>query len=317
MLLDIEMIKNSEDLKALLPKVRGRYLFDVPLASTTWFRVGGAADITFKPADVQDLCFFLETRPQSIPLHIIGVGSNLLVRDGGIEGIVIRLGQGFNNVFVDGTYIDVGAAVLDRNIATLSCEEEIGGLEFLCGIPGTLGGALRMNAGAYDSDISQVLVYADVLDPTGKRHRMTPQELGLSYRSCNLPKDWIFIGARLKGYAGKKEEIQAKISSFLDKREATQPVTSRTGGSTFANPEGLSAWELIEKAGCRGLQKGGAMMSELHCNFMLNTGQATAADLEDLGEEVRQRVLNATGIDLRWEIERIGHRLVCEGEKAA
>ena len=311
------MIKNSEDLKTILPTVRGRYLFDVPLAPTTWFRVGGAAHVTFKPADIQDLCFFLETRPTDIPIHIIGVGSNLLVRDGGIEGIVIRLGQGFNNVFVDETSIDVGAAVLDRNIATLSCEEEIGGLEFLCGIPGTIGGALRMNAGAYDADISQVLVHAHVLDPKGKLHHLTPQDLGLTYRSCALPKDWIFIGARLKGHVGRQEEIQAKISSFLDKRETTQPIKSRTGGSTFANPEGLRAWELIEKADCRGLRRGGAMMSELHCNFMLNTGQATAADLEDLGEEVRQRVLTATGVELRWEIERIGHRLACEGERAA
>ncbi|MBA3813789.1 MAG: UDP-N-acetylmuramate dehydrogenase [Alphaproteobacteria bacterium] len=311
------MIKNCEALKALLPTVRGRYLFDVPLASTTWFHVGGPAQVTFKPADIQDLCFFLENRPPDIPLHVIGVGSNLLVRDGGVEGIVVRLGRGFTNVFVEDTLIDVGAAVLDRNIATLSCQEEIGGLEFLCGIPGTIGGALRMNAGAYESDISQVLVHAHVLDPKGKLYRLTPQELGLTYRSCNLPKDWIFIGARLKGHTGKKEQIQTKIASFLAQREATQPVTSRTGGSTFANPEGISAWQLIEKAGCRGLQRGGAVMSDLHCNFMINTGQATASDLEDLGEEVRQRVLRATGVELRWEIERIGNRVECSIERVA
>lgn len=311
------MIKSCESLKTLLPKVRGRYLFDVPLAPTTWFRVGGSAQITFKPADVQDLCFFLQQRPIDIPLHIIGVGSNLLVGDGGIEGIVVRLGQGFTNIAIDQTTIDVGAAVLDRNVATLSCQEEVEGLEFLCGIPGTIGGALRMNAGAYGSDISQVLIYAYVLDPKGTLHRLTPQELGLTYRHCDLPKDWIFIGARLRGRIGKKEKIQEKISSFLAERESSQPVTSRTGGSTFANPEGSKAWELIEKAGCRGLKKGGAMMSELHCNFMINTGDATAADLENLGEEVRQRVLATTGINLRWEIERIGIRAELAGEEAA
>lgn len=307
-----------EKRQAYLPKVRGRYLFDVPLASTTWFRVGGPAQVTFKPADVQDLCFFLQNRPESLPLHVIGVGSNLLVRDGGIEGVVVRLGQGFTNIYINGTMIDVGAAVLDRNIAALSCEAGISGLEFLCGIPGTMGGALRMNAGAYGSDISQVLLYALVVDPKGQFHRLTPQELELSYRHCRLPKDWIFIGARLKGDKGNAKEIREKISSFLAEREHTQPVKSRTGGSTFANPESAKAWELIEKAGCRGLQKGGAMISELHCNFMMNTGGATAADLEALGEEVWQRVLATTGVKLRWEIERIGVKnRVHEGEKVA
>lgn len=311
------MAQTYEALKAVLPAVRGRYLFDVPLAPTTWFRVGGPAQVIFKPADVQDLCFFLERRPTEIPLYVIGVGSNLLVGDEGIPGVVIRLGQGFTNIFVDQTTIDVGASILDRNIATLACQEEIGGFEFLCGIPGTIGGALRMNAGAYGSDISHVLVYAYALDPKGKLHRLTPQELGLSYRHCDLPKDWIFIGARLKGHVGKGEEIQKKISSILAERERTQPIKSRTGGSTFANPEGMKAWELIEKAGCRGHQKGGAMMSELHCNFMINTGDATAADLEGLGEEVRQRVLATTGVELRWEIERIGVKAELVGVKAA
>jgi len=271
------MIKNCENLKALLPKVRGRYLFDVPLAPTTWFRVGGPAQITFKPADVQDLCFFLQKRPMDIPLSVIGVGSNLLVGDGGVKGIVVRLGQGFTNVVVDQTTIDVGAAVLDRNVATLSCQEEVGGLEFLCGIPGTIGGALRMNAGAYGSDISQILLYAVAVDPKGQIHHLTPQDLGLRYRHCDLPKDWIFIGARLKGKPGNAKAIEEKISSFLIERERTQPVKFRTGGSTFANPEGAKAWELIDKVGGRGLRKGGAMRSELHCSFMINTGDATAS----------------------------------------
>ncbi len=305
-------------LKMLLPKVRGRYLFDVPLGPMTWFRVGGPAQVTFKPADVQDLCFFLQNRPKDLPLHIIGVGSNLLVRDGGVEGVVIRLGQGFTNVYVNETMVDVGAAVLDRNVATFSCTAGISGFEFLCGIPGTVGGALRMNAGAYGSDISQILVHALVIDSKGCLHRLTPEELGLSYRHCDLPKDWIFVGARLKGGVGDAKESEEKISSFLKERERSQPVKSRTGGSTFANPPGAKAWELIEKAGCRGLKKGEAMMSELHCNFMINTGKATAADLEALGEEVRQRVFAESGINLGWEIERIGVKeAVLVGEKAA
>lgn len=312
------MVGTIEKLKMRLPNVRGRYLFNVPLAPITWFRVGGLAQLTFKPADIQDLCLFLQNRPGDLPFHVMGVGSNLLVRDGGIEGVVVRLGQGFTNMYVNETTIDVGAGVLDRNVSSLSCEAGMSGLEFLCGIPGTIGGALRMNAGAYGSDISQILVYALAVDPKGKLHRLTPQDLGLSYRHCDLPKDWIFVGARLKGDVGRAQDIQDKISSFLAERERTQPVKMRTGGSTFANPEDTKAWELIEKAGCRGLKKGGAMMSELHCNFMINTGTATASDLEALGEEVRQRVLAATGIELKWEIERMGvENQSFSGEKAA
>ncbi len=312
------MVLVVEKFKKFLPKVRGRYLFDVPLASTTWFRVGGAAQVTFKPADLQDLCFFLKNRPKDLPLHVIGVGSNLLVRDGGVDGVVVRLGQGFTGIHVGESTIDVGAAVLDRNLASLSCEEGLEGFEFLCGIPGTIGGALRMNAGAYGSDMSQILTYALAVDPKGVVHRLTLEDLCLSYRHCALPKDWIFVGAQLKGQRGDAAKIKEKIASFLLERERTQPVTSRTGGSTFANPEGAKAWELIDQAGCRGLTKGGAMMSELHCNFMINTGKATAADLENLGEEVRQRVLSTTGVELRWEIEKIGNeRHMDRGEEAA
>lgn len=238
------MMQTPEKLKALLPQVRGRYLFEVPLASTTWFRVGGPAQVTFKPADVEDLCFFLQNRPLSLPLHVIGVGSNLLVRDGGVEGIVVRLGRGFTNMYVNETTIDVGAAVLDRNLAALSCEAGITGFEFLCGIPGTIGGALRMNAGAYGCEISQVLLNALVVDPKGSIHRLTPQELGLAYRHCALPKDWIFIGASMKGQKGNTQEIEQEISTFLAERERSQPVKSQTGGSTFANPE-----EWMRKAG--------------------------------------------------------------------
>jgi UDP-N-acetylmuramate dehydrogenase len=312
------MVLTTDELKSLLPNVRGRYLYDVTLAPTTWFQVGGPAQVTFKPADIQDLCFFLQNRPADIPMHVIGVASNLLVRDGGVEGVVVRLGSGFTNIYVDGETIDVGAAVLDRNVASLSIEAGIAGFEFLCGIPGTIGGALRMNAGAYGSEIADILTHALVLDPQGKMHCLTPEELGLSYRHSELPEDWIFIGARLKGAQGNAKEIEEKISSYLAERERTQPIKSRTGGSTFANPEDHKAWELIHKAGCRGLEKGGAMISELHCNFMINKGNATAKDLESLGEEVRDKVLTLTGINLRWEIERIGYEGVTQvGEKAA
>lgn len=308
----------SKEINTLLPKVRGRYLFDVSLAPTTWFRVGGVAQVTFKPADVQDLCFFLKNCPKEVPVSVIGVASNILVRDGGVEGVVIRLGQAFTNFYIKDTIVDVGAAVLDRNVATLTGQSGITGFEFLCGIPGTMGGALRMNAGAYGSDISQVLVHALAVDPKGCIHRLLPEELGLSYRYCALPKDWIFIGARLKGEVGNVKEIEAKMVELLAERERTQPVKSRTGGSTFANPEGMRAWELIEKAGCRGLRKGDAMVSELHPNFMVNLGQATAADLEALGEEVKKRVFETSGIDLRWEIEKLGFNEVSHiGEKAA
>ena len=291
-----------------LPKVRGRYLFNVPLAPTMWFRVGGEADVTFKPADLDDLCFFLQNKPADLPVSVIGVGSNLLVRDGGVPGVVVRLGRGFTELRIEDTYVHVGAAVLDRTVALFTAEEGISGLEFLCGIPGTIGGALRMNAGCYGSEISQVLVEALVVDPTGTLHRLKPEEMGLTYRHCTVPKDWIFVGACLKGEKGSPLQSQEKIKTLLETREQTQPIHSRTGGSTFANPKGGKAWELIDEAGCRGLQIGGARMSDLHCNFMLNTGGATAHDLESLGEEVRKRVLEDSGVELRWEIERMGER---------
>lgn len=299
-----------DKIKATLPKVRGRYQFNVPLEPITWFRVGGPAQVVFKPADVEDLCFFLQNCPSELPITTMGVGSNLLVRDAGVEGVVIRLGQGFTNVFVDDTTIDVGAGVLDRNIAMIALDSELEDFEFLAGIPGTLGGALRMNAGAYGAEIADILVHARVVDSKGKIHTLTPQELDLSYRHSSLPKSSIFIGARLKGRKGNVSDIQERMAHILDERESSQPVKSRTGGSTFANPPGKKAWELIDEAGCRGLTVGGAMMSELHCNFMINTGSATASDLETLGEEVKRRVLETSGISLRWEIERIGSKSV-------
>lgn len=301
------------ELKDLLPEVRGRYQFNALLSMTTWFRVGGAAQVLFKPASLEDLQFFLKHRPRNFPLTIIGVGSNLLVRDGGIPGIVIRLGKHFNNIFVHDTEIDLGAGVLDRTAAMVAADHGITGLEFLCGIPGTIGGALRMNAGCYGTEIKDVIVHAYAIKPDGKLLKLLPDDLKFDYRHCGLPEDYIFVGARLKGVKGNSQEIHAKISTLLAERENTQPVKSRTGGSTFANPPGHSAWKLIDAAGCRGLTQGGAMVSEKHCNFLINTGTATAADLEELGEIVRKRVLETSGIELRWEIQRIGQPLDRQG----
>ena len=300
-----------------LPKVRGRYTFQAPLAQVTWFRVGGAADVLYKPADLQDLQTFLSACPSDIPVTVMGVGSNLLVRDGGVPGVVIRLGQGFNNIHIHDNYIHVGSAVLDRTVSTLAQQSGIANLEFLCSIPGTIGGALRMNAGCYGGDISQILQKAFLVDRRGRLHTLDTADLKYGYRHCGIPKDWIFVGARLMGVKDEPEAIEERMKEMLNSREATQPVHSRTGGSTFANPEGMKAWELIDEAGCRGLTVGGAQMSELHCNFMMNTGEATAADLETLAEEVRARVLENSGVVLRWEIERIGVETIIKKAIAA
>lgn len=301
----------SSDLMNRLPKILGRYSVNLPLKTTTWFRVGGPAEILYKPASVDDLSFFLKNKPANIQSCVIGVGSNLLVRDGGVEGVTIRLGRNFNNIYVsqEKSTIDVGAAVLDRTLALIAAENGIEGLEFLCGIPGTIGGALRMNAGAYGTEMKDVLVQAIAMTPKGELVKLSPQEMRFSYRHCGVPEDWIFIGARLKGQRGDPDAINKKMNGLLQQRDFTQPVKSRTGGSTFANPDGQKAWELIDKAGCRGLKKGGAQVSEMHCNFLINTGEATAEDLETLGETIRTKVKETSGIDLRWEIQRIGSPL--------
>lgn len=299
---------DTQNLIDRLPRVLGRYSTNLPLKNTTWFRVGGVAEVLYKPASVEDLSFFLKNKPEDIRPTMIGVGSNLLVRDGGVPGVTIRLGRNFNNTFIsqDAGTLDVGAAVLDRTVALMAADSGIEGLEFLCGIPGTIGGALRMNAGAYGTEIKDVLVHAFALAPTGDLIKISPKEMGFSYRHCAIPEDWIFIGARLKGQKGNPETIHQKMADLLKQRDFTQPVKSRTGGSTFANPDECKAWELIDKAGCRGMKIGGAQVSELHCNFLINTGEATAEDLETLGERVRLRVKETSGIDLRWEIQRIG-----------
>lgn len=289
-----------------LPPVRGRYSADAPLSRVTWFKVGGPAEVMFRPADALDLAAFLAGKPADVPVTVIGVGSNLLVRDGGVPGVVVRLGREFAFVQAEGTRVTAGAGALDLNVAIAARAAGIAGLEFLSGIPGTIGGALRMNAGAYGREIKDVLVSARALDPAGKMQDLTPAELGFGYRKCGLPAGWFFLSAVLEGTAGAETDIARRMAEIRAAREESQPTRAATGGSTFANPPGLKAWELIDKAGCRGLARGGAMISEKHCNFLINTGTATAADLEGLGEEVRRRVRKTSGVELEWEIRRIG-----------
>jgi UDP-N-acetylmuramate dehydrogenase len=249
----------------------------------------------------------LRHKPKDVPVTILGAGSNILIRDGGVEGVVIRLsGKGFGGIQIDGMTITVGGAALDRAVALSCIQSGIGGLEFLVGIPGAMGGAVRMNAGAYGTELKDVFQWADVVDPNGVMHRLLPEELNFSYRHSDLPEGWIVVQACLKGFPKEPAEIERQVNTFLTEREASQPVRGRTGGSTFKNPEGHKAWALIDAAGCRGLRQNGAEVSEKHCNFLLNTGEATAADLESLGETVRQRVLENSGVSLQWEIIRLG-----------
>ncbi|TAH34020.1 MAG: UDP-N-acetylmuramate dehydrogenase [Alphaproteobacteria bacterium] len=297
-----------EPLITRLPKVRGRYTENASLHKVTWFQVGGPAEVLFKPADLEDLQNFLKEKPPLVPVTILGVGSNVLVRDGGIRGVVIRLGREFASIAQDGTHIVAGAAALDVNVARVAADAGLTGMEFLFGIPGTIGGALRMNAGAYGSEIKDILISAQVIDDEGNLHNLVAGQLGLSYRDCEVPKGWIFVGATLAGTPASKADIERRMDEIAEKRESTQPIRSRTGGSTFANPDDRRAWELVDQAGCRGLKIGGAMVSEKHTNFLINTGGATAADIENLGDEVRMRVFRHSGVELRWEIERLGEK---------
>ena len=289
-----------------LPKVRGRLTADAPLAGVTWFRVGGPAEVMFRPADLDDLADFLAAKPADVPVTVIGVASNLLVRDGGVPGVVVRLGRGFAEISAEGETVRAGAAALDGNVAVVARDAGITGLEFLSGIPGTIGGALRMNVGAYGSEMKDVIVAAEALDARGQRHQLSPENLRFTYRHCAVPEDWVFTGAILRGRRGDRAAIQQRMDDITTAREATQPVRTRTGGSTFANPPGCKAWELIDKVGGRGLKRGGAVVSEKHCNFLINTGDASAGDIEGLGEELRRRVSERFGITLEWEIRRIG-----------
>lgn len=290
----------------ILDPFRDRLRPNADLSKTNWFRVGGPAEYLFKPADTGDLSAFLKLLPASVPVTVLGVGSNLIVRDGGIDGVVIKLGRGFTQLAFEGDKLTAGAACLDVHLAQFACDNNIAGLEFFAGIPGTVGGAVFMNGGAYGSDTSQVLVEAEIVERNGTIRRLSNKELGFSYRHSNLPEGVIVTQAVFKAMLGDKETIAARMKEITTAREDTQPVRSRTGGSTFKNPEGHKAWELIDKAGCRGLMIGAAQVSEKHCNFLINTGDATAADLEKLGEEVIKRVRDKTGITLEWEIKRIG-----------
>jgi UDP-N-acetylmuramate dehydrogenase len=296
----------ERDLARRLPPVRGRLSIDAPLAQITWFRVGGTADVMFRPADADDLASFLATLPRDVPVTVIGVASNLLVRDGGVRGVVVRLGRGFVEVTCEGPHTAAGAGALDLNVALAAANAGIGGLEFMSGIPGTVGGGLRMNAGAYGREFKDVLIEAEMLDRNGRRRRMAPDGMGLSYRHCGVPEDHIFIAARFAGERAAPAEIGRRMAEIQRARESSQPIRARTGGSTFANPPGGKAWQLIDAAGCRGLRMGGAQVSEQHANFLVNTDGASATDIEALGEEVRRRVHDASGIELEWEIRRIG-----------
>ena len=287
---------------------RDRLREHVDLSRTNWFRVGGPAEFLFKPDDTNDLSAFLALLPQQIPVTVLGVGSNVIVRDGGIDGVVIKLGRNFAAITIHGNKVEVGAAALDINAAQLACEHSLSGLEFLSGIPGTIGGAVRMNGGAYGSDMSKVLIEAEIVERRGKVRILSNAELGFVYRNSALPEGAIVTKAWLQGILGDKAEIAGRMAEIAQAREETQPST-RTGGSTFKNPEGHKAWELIDRAGCRGLTIGGAQVSEKHCNFFINTGDATARDIEALGEEVRRRVKEQTGITLEWEIKRIGRTI--------
>ena len=296
-----------ETLVARMPDLRGRLAAAAPLKDYTWFRVGGPAEVLLSPADEADLAYFLKSLPSDIPVTMIGLGSNLLVRDGGIEGVVIRLGRGFGEIKVEEGYrLRVGTAVPDVKVARAAADAGITGLSFYRGIPGSVGGALRMNGGAHGCETCDVLIEARAVDRAGQCHVLPVADLHYRYRHCGVPDDTIFTEALFQGEAGMQDEILAEMDEIAAYREEVQPIKSRTGGSTFKNPEGNKSWQLIDAAGCRGLAVGDARVSELHCNFLINEGNATAADLETLGETVRARVKEKSGVELEWEIKRLG-----------
>jgi UDP-N-acetylmuramate dehydrogenase len=316
-----------------LPPVRGRYTENASLGKSGWFKCGGRAEVQFKPADLQDLRdFLIQTSHQAAtesaspvcyvgdqfwPVHIFGALSNTIIRDGGVPGVTIRLGREFAGIEVEGETVKAGALALDANVAQVAAEAGIGGLEFFSGIPGAIGGALRMNAGCYGVETKDVLVSCEAIDRHGKLHTLTPEQMHMTYRHIDVPEDFIFVSATFQGQKDNSDNVLARMAEIKMKREASQPIREKTGGSTFANPspediakagqpEGTKVWQLIDAVGGRGLKIGGAVMSEKHCNFMINEGTATAADLENLGEEIRHRVLEKFSISLRWEIKRVG-----------
>jgi UDP-N-acetylmuramate dehydrogenase len=301
----------ADDLARRLPKLRGRIAANQPLAPFTWFRVGGAAEVLFSPADDEDLAYFLANLPVDIPVTTIGLGSNLIVRDGGVPGVVIRLGgRAFGEVSAEpDCRLRAGAAVPDMKLARAAADAGIDGLAFYRGIPGAIGGALRMNAGAHGGETKDVLIEARGVDRGGEIRTFANVDMGYSYRHSSVPEDVIFTQALFQGRAGEPASILGEMERITAAREASQPIREKTGGSTFKNPPGHKAWQLIDQAGCRGLMVGDAQVSEMHCNFLINRGQATAADIENLGEEVRRRVLKTSGVELEWEIRRVGERL--------
>jgi len=296
----------AAELKSKMPKLRGRLLSNQPIAELTWFRVGGPAQILFMPEDEADLSYFSSNLSGEIATTVVGLGSNLIVRDGGIPGVVIRLGRGFSEIVIENLNVRAGAAVPDVKVARAAQEAGIAGLSFMRGIPGGIGGALRMNGGAYGRETKDALVEARAVDRQGRVHVLTNADMHYSYRHCGVPDDYIFTQALFAGHAGDPPAIAAEMEKITESREATQPIKSRTGGSTFKNPPGQKAWQLIDAAGCRGLRVGGAQVSEMHCNFLINLGNATAADIEALGETVRARVKENSGVELEWEIKRLG-----------
>jgi UDP-N-acetylmuramate dehydrogenase len=297
----------TPDLKAAMPDLRGRLTANQQLSELTWFRVGGPAQILFTPSDEDDLAYFLAHLPTELPVVVVGVGSNLIVRDGGLPGVVIRLSpRGFGEMSAESAVVTVGAAALDKRVAETAAAAGLAGLEFFFGIPGTVGGALRMNAGANGAETKDVLIEASGVGRDGQKHAFSNAEMKFVYRNSGVDPSIIFTSARFQGKPASAEAIRARMNEVQAHREAAQPIREKTGGSTFKNPPGNSAWKLIDAAGCRGLRVGGAQVSEMHCNFLINTGDATAGDIETLGETVRTRVKENSGIELHWEIKRIG-----------
>lgn len=291
-----------------LPTVRGNYRQNVDLSKINWFGVGGKAEIVFRPKDVNDLADFLKNISSNIKITVLGVGSNILVRDGGLDGVVIRLGAGFTDISCQQNEITAGSACLGLNVAKFAANYDVSGLEFLSGIPGTIGGALFMNAGAYGSDTATILKHAEAVDELGNIHTLTAEDIGYVYRGNSLPQRFIFTKATFTGKACEREKILQRIDEINKKRQSTQPIKSKTSGSTFKNPPNHSAWKLIDEAGCRGLKLGGSEVSQMHCNFFINHDGATAKDIEDLGLEVIRRVKEKSGVELKWEVQIIGNK---------
>lgn len=304
-----------------LPEVRGQIRQDVPMAPKTWLRAGGSAKVWFQPADLDDLADFLALKPADVPVIPVGVASNLLVRDGGIDGVVVRLTGSLAKVDADGDQLTVGAGATDRGLAVQALEAGLSGFEFYVGIPGTIGGAISMNAGAFGGETAELIKRVFALDQRGKIHELSPSDLDFSYRHAHLPDGWIVVATEMRGAKGNREKIRAKMARTKAERDVAQPLRVATGGSTFKNPPGQKAWQLIDEAGCRGLIHGKVQVSEKHCNFLINTGGASAAEIEELGELVRARVLANSGISLEWEIRRVGepsgHATCGPVEKAA